>query len=131
MSKRSGCLIGRHGFTLIELLVVVSIIATLLAIAAPRYFESVDRAKESVLRTDLRLLRESIDKFTADTGQLPESLQQLVDTRYLRSVPVDPITGSAASWVLVAPPDATGKGVFDVRSGASGQARDGTEFAAW
>lgn len=120
-----------HGFTLIELLVVMAILATLLSIAAPRYFASVDRAKEVALRTDLRLLREAIDKHLADTGRLPEALQALADRRYLLSVPIDPVTDSASTWQLVAHPDGVTPGVYDVRSGAAGGGRDGTAYASW
>lgn len=119
------------GFTLIELLVVMTILAGLLAIAAPRYFDSLDRAKEATLRTDLRMLREAIDKHRADTGRLPETLQQLAQARYLRAVPVDPITDRADTWVPVPAPDAALRGVYDVRSGAPGLARDGTTYASW
>lgn len=120
-----------HGFTLIELLVVMTILAALLSIAAPRYFESLDRAKEAALRTDLRLLREAIDKHRADTGRLPESLQQLAQARYLRAVPVDPITDRSDTWLSIAAPDAAMPGLYDVRSGAPGMARDGTSYASW
>jgi general secretion pathway protein G len=122
---------GTPGFTLIELLVVMAILATLLSVAAPRYFESVERAKEATLRTDLRLLRENIDKYQADTGRLPESLERLVDQRYIRAVPIDPVVDSANSWVLIPHPDGLTPGVFDVKSGAPGNARDGSIFAAW
>lgn len=121
----------RTGFTLIELLVVMAILATLLSIAAPRYFESVDRAKEATLRTDLRLLREAIDKYKGDRGQLPDSLQGLVDQRYIRAVPVDPVTDRATDWVLVPHPDGVTAGVYDVKSGAPGVARDGSSFTSW
>ncbi len=120
-----------RGFTLIELLVVMAILATLLSIAAPRYFDSVDRAKEAALKTDLRLMREAIDKHRADTGRLPETLQRLVEARYLRSIPIDPITDSAADWVVVVHPDGATPGVYDVRSGAKGEARDGSRFDTW
>lgn len=120
-----------RGFTLIELLVVMTILAALLSIAAPRYFESLERAKEAALRTDLRLLREAIDKHRADTGRLPESLQQLAQARYLRAVPVDPITDRADTWLSVTTPDAAVPGVYDVRSGAPGAARDGSAYASW
>ena len=124
---------GRRGsgFTLIELLVVMAILATLLSIAAPRYFESVDRAKEATLRTDLRMLREAIDKFRGDRGQLPDSLQRLVEQRYIRAVPVDPMTDTATDWVLVPHPDGVTAGVYDVKSGATGLARDGTSLTTW
>jgi len=118
-------------FTLIELLVVMAILATLLSIAAPRYFDSVDRAKETALRTDLRMLREAIDKYKGDRGRLPDSLQGLVDQRYIRTVPVDPVTDTATDWVLVPHPDGVTAGVYDVKSGAPGQARDGSSFASW
>jgi general secretion pathway protein G len=119
------------GFTLIELLVVMAILALLLSIAAPRYFDSVERAKEATLRTDLRMLREAIDKYRSDTGHLPDSLQSVVDRRYILAMPVDPVTDSAVDWVLVPHPDGTTPGVFDVKSGAPGQARDGSSFTSW
>ena len=123
--KRAG------GFTLIEMLVVMAILATLLSIAAPRYFESLGRAKEAALRTDLRVLREAIDKHAADTGRLPDSLQALVTQKYLRSVPVDPVTDSAADWILVPHPDGQTPGIYDVRSGAPGTGRDGSAYSSW
>ena len=120
-----------RGFTLIELLVVMAILALLLSIAAPRYFESVDRAKEAALRTDLRMLRESIDKYHADTGHLPEALQQLIDARYLRAIPPDPMTDSTTTWVVAAHPDGKTPGVYDIHSGSPLLSRDGTAFATW
>lgn len=119
------------GFTLIEMLVVMAILATLLSIAAPRYMDSVERAKEAALRTDLRVLRESIDKYRGDRGRYPDTLQSLVDQRYLRAVPMDPVTDSASSWVLLAHPDGVTPGVFDVKSGAPGLASDGSSFSQW
>ena len=121
----------RSGFTLIELLVVMAILATLLSIAAPRYFQAMDRAKETALRTNLRVVRDAIDKFNADTGTLPKSLQALVDGRYVRSIPIDPITDDATSWVLVPHPDNVTQGVYDLRSGAPGAALDGTAYGSW
>jgi general secretion pathway protein G len=130
--RRSDVAISRpRAFTLIELLVVMAILATLLSIAAPRYFASLERAKEEALKTDLRVLRESIDKHRADTGRFPDTLERLAELRYLRSVPTDPMTESVTSWVLVAHPDGVTPGIYDVRSGASGQARDGSTYASW
>ena len=121
----------RGGFTLIELLVVMAIIATLLSLVAPRYFSSVDKSREAVLREDLATLRDQLDKYYADTGKYPDSLGVLVEKKYLRSIPVDPLTGSADTWVLL-PPGSPDKGaVFDVRSGAPGRARDGTSYSEW
>ena len=122
---------GKRGFTLIELLVVMTIIALLLTIAVPRYFGSVDRTKESVLRANLATLRESLDKFYADTGKYPASLKELVSRNYLRQVPVDPITDSAATWVELAPDDPQKGGVYNVKSGARNKARDGTPYSDW
>lgn len=119
------------GFTLIELLVVMSILALLMSLAAPRYFGSVERAKDAILRSDLSTLRQSLDKYYGDTGQYPATLNDLVTRRYLRAIPEDPITGSAATWVLVPPPDTQLGGIYDIKSGAPGKARDGTRYADW
>jgi general secretion pathway protein G len=122
---------AQNGFTLIELLVVMAIIATLLTIAVPRYFHSVERSREAVLQQNLALTREALDKFYGDNDRYPDSLEDLVSKRYLRSLPVDPFTGTAVSWLIV-PPDAAEKGgVFDIRSGAPGNARDGSAYKDW
>jgi general secretion pathway protein G len=121
----------RSGFTLIELLVVLAIIATLLTIAVPRYYSSLDKSKEAVLKENLYQLRDAIGKYYADRGKYPESLQALATDKYLRSVPLDPVTDSATTWIVVAPEDPQKGGVFDVKSGAAGKAIDGTEFATW
>jgi general secretion pathway protein G len=119
------------GFTLIELLVVMAIIALLLSIAAPRYFNSVDKTKEAVLHQDLSTMRDALDKYYGDTGKYPDTLDDLVSKKYLRKLPVDPITDSAATWVTVPPADAEQGGVYDLHSGAPGNGRDGTPYAGW
>lgn len=121
----------RKGFTLIELMVVLAVVATLLTIAVPRYYASLDRSKEAVLKENLYQMRDAIGKYYADKGKYPESLDALATDKYLRKVPLDPITESAATWLVVAPEDPQKGGVFDVKSGAEGKALDGTEFAAW
>jgi general secretion pathway protein G len=121
----------RSGFTLIELLVVLAIIATLLTIAVPRYYSSLDKSKEAVLKENLYQLRDAIGKYYADRGKYPESLQALATDKYLRSVPLDPVTDSATTWIVVAPEDPQKGGVFDVKSGAAGKAIDGSEFSTW
>jgi general secretion pathway protein G len=121
----------RRGFTLIELLVVMAIIATLLTIAVPRYFRSLQRSREAVLRQDLATLRESIDRFYGDTGAHPQTLAALVEKHYLRGIPVDPIARAADRWVVVNSDDPDDAGIKDVRSGAEGQGEDGTAYAAW
>jgi general secretion pathway protein G len=120
-----------RGFTLIELMVVMAIIAVLLTIALPRYFGSVERSKEVTLKQTLNVMRDAIDKFYADAGRYPDSLEDLVAKRYVRAIPVDPITESATTWVIVPLPDgASAKGnVYDVKSGASGNTRDGVAWA--
>lgn len=120
------------GFTLIELIVVMAIVALLVSIAAPRYFRSVDRARENSLRTSLGVMRDAIDQFEADKGRYPESLDELVRARYLRSVPTDPLTDSASTWVLLTPPSPAARGkVYDIRSGMAGRASDGRLHADW
>lgn len=118
-----------RGFTLVELLVVLAIIATLLALAAPRYFQHVERSKEAVLRENLATMRDAIDQYYADTGKWPEGITALVDKRYLRAVPTDPITERNDSWIEVSPIE--GNGVQDVRSGAEGKGLDGTPYSEW
>jgi general secretion pathway protein G len=121
----------KTGFTLIELLVVMAIIATLLSFAAPRYMGSVDKAKEATLKENLATLRDVIDKHYADTGKYPATLDDLVTRKYLRKIPIDPVTDSNRTWVIIAPDDAQKGGVFDVISGAPGRARDGSVFRSW
>ncbi len=121
----------RQGFTLLELLVVMAIIATLLTLAVPRYFLSLERSKEAVLRQDLASLRESIDRFYGDTGRYPRTLAELVDRHYLRAVPVDPIARASDKWVVLVSDDPDDAGVKDVRSGAEGKGQDGVPYAAW
>jgi general secretion pathway protein G len=121
----------RRGFTLIEMLVVMVVIALLLTIAVPRYWRTLERSKEAVLKQDLSALRDSIDKFYGDTGKFPESLAALVDKRYLRSIPVDPIAKSAERWVVAQAEDPDDNGVKDVHSGAEGSGQNGVPYAAW
>ena len=122
---------NKSGFTLIELLAVLAIVATLLTLALPRYFSSVDRSREAVLKENLFQLRDAIGKYYADKGRYPDSVEALAAEKYLRKVPLDPITESATTWIAVAPEDLQKGGVFDVRSGAQGKALDGTAYGEW
>lgn len=125
------CWIKKSGFTLVELLVVMAVIALLLSIAVPRYFSSVEKSREAVLRENLSLTRQALDKYYGDNGKYPDTLDQLVSGKYLRSLPLDPVTDSTATWVIVPPEVAEKGGVFDLKSGAAGNARDGTEYKDW
>lgn len=122
---------AQNGFTLIELLVVMAIIATLLTIAVPRYFNSVDRSKEAVLHQNLAVMRQALDKYYGDNGKYPDSLDELVSKKYLRSLPADPVAGNATAWLIVPPELAEKGGIFDIKSGAPGKARDGSEYKDW
>jgi general secretion pathway protein G len=119
------------GFTLIELLVVMAIIGTLLSIAVPRYFHSLERARETVLRQDLSILREAIDKYDSDLNKYPEQLSDLVEHHYIRALPADPFTKLADTWTTVASEDPDNAGIRDVHSGSEATASDGTPFATW
>ena len=121
----------RRGFTLIELIVVLTIIGTLLAIAVPRYFKSLEKARETMLQQDLAVMREALDKYDADKGHYPETLEALVADKYIRAIPVDPYTKKADSWVAVPSDNPDEPGVKDVHSGFDGTAPDGTTYASW
>lgn len=119
------------GFTLIELLVVMAIIATLLTLVAPRYFHSVTRSQEAVLKQNLAQTRDAIDKYYADTGKYPDALGDLVAQKYLRRAPFDPVTESTTTWVTVSPEDQDKGAIYDIKSGAIGKASDGTVYSEW
>ena len=122
-----------RGFTLIELIVVMAIVALLASIAAPRYFASLAKSKETALQQSLVTMRDAIDQYAADKGRYPDSLQDLAAARYLREVPEAPLTGSRETWVELPPPadmQAAGR-VWDVRSGAAGRSADGRLYADW
>ena len=122
----------KSGFTLIELLVVMAVIASLLTLAVPRYFASIEKSREAVLQANLTLLRHTLDNYYGDKGRYPEALTELVDSKYLRSVPADAITESNLTLIIVPPPQPEmGDGVYDVRSGAAGMARDGSAYQDW
>jgi general secretion pathway protein G len=130
MGRKKVCT-ANHGFTLIELLIVMAIIGTLLSIAVPRYFRSLQHARETVLKQDLMILREAIDKYYADLNLYPETLPALAEKRYIRAVPVDPFTKLADTWTLVPSDDPDHAGIRDVHSGAADVASDRTAVASW
>jgi general secretion pathway protein G len=121
----------KHGFTLVELMVVMAIIALLLALALPRYFNHLESSRDTILKQDLAVMRDAIDKYHGDTGRYPDSLDALVNARYLRALPVDPITERADTWQVVAPSGDDAGALYDIKSGAPGVARDGSAYADW
>lgn len=130
---QNGSLLNRvkRGFTLIELLVVLAILALLVTMATPRYIDRFDKAKETLLKQELQTVRESIDKFYADEGKFPDTLEELVEKKYLNKLPHDPITEKSDTWEIVAPTDDFEGNVSDIHSGSSAQAADGSPYASW
>lgn len=130
-AKRS----GERGFTLLEMVIVISIILILLSMAIPNYVKSTATAREAVLKNDLFTLRKTIDEYTLDKSQAPQSLDDLVSAGYLRSIPKDPLTGEA-NWEVeqcetYMSIDQSATGICDVHSAASAQSSDGTAYSTW
>lgn len=119
------------GFTLVELLVVLSILALLLTLAVPKYFTSIEKAKDATLKQDLNTLRESLDKYYADNGQYPKTLDDLVEHKYIRKLPVDPITEKTTTWIFTPPEPPLEGDIYDIHSGSKGVAKDGTRYEDW
>jgi len=124
------------GFTLIELMVVISIIVILMSVAIPRYQASILRARETVLRDDLYTLRSVIDQYTLDKQKAPQSLQDLVDAGYLKTLPMDPFTNSRETWVPITDDsimsaDQTQPGIIDVHSGSEQKSTEGSTYSSW
>jgi general secretion pathway protein G len=126
----------QRGFTLIELMIVMTIIGILASIAAPNYQRSVIKAREAVLMENLYQMRKAIDAYYVDQHKYPGSLEALVDGKYLRAIPLDPITNSTASWELVAPTPTEGGdlaegAVENVLSGSDLVGLNGTPYREW
>lgn len=126
----------QQGFTLIELMIVMVIITILAGMGLAVYGNSVQRAKEATLLGDLHEMREAIDKYYADKNHYPASLQSLVEDKYIRQVPIDPITKSTETWqTTMAEPEpgnpSAEPGIYNVKSGAEGTSLDGTPYSEW
>ena len=124
------------GFTLVELMVVMLIIAILLAVAVPSYIAAIKSAREAALREDLHTMRDAIEQYTEDKEAAPQSLDDVVQAGYLRSIPIDPITRSSSTWVTVNSDDLTSidqsqPGITDVHSGSDQTGSDGTPYSEW
>jgi general secretion pathway protein G len=127
---------GESGFTLMELMIVMMIIGVLSAMAAPIFIHDVNRAREAVLREDLHTMRVAIDSYTIDKEKAPQSLEDLVQAGYLKSIPIDPMTNHNDTWILgqsedLTTIDETQGGISDVHSGAQGAATDGSSYGTW
>lgn len=107
----------RRGFTLIEMLVVMTLVALLLTLAVPRFFGSLDSGRLVVQAQNAATIRDAIDKFNADIGRYPETLDELVSRHYLRQVPIDPVSESAV-WTIIPPADPTQGNVYDIAPSA-------------
>jgi general secretion pathway protein G len=121
------------GFTLIELLIVITLISLLASMGIVQYRNSVQSTKEAILRTDLFRMRDAIDQYYADKNKYPASLDALVSDGYMRKIPEDPITKSADTWQTIpAEPDpgnpSAEPGIYNVKSGATGTALDGSSY---
>lgn len=119
------------GFTLVELLIVLFVIALLASLVAPVVTGSIQRARESTLKEDLHVLRKAIDDYYSDSGRYPENLTLLAEKRYIRKIPVDPITGQANTWVEIRGEGRNASGVVDVRSGSEEKSSDGVAYRDW
>jgi general secretion pathway protein G len=124
----------QRGFTLIELLVVCAIIGILSAVAVANFRRSIVKAKEAALQQDLYTMRTLINQYFADKGKYPSDISALVQDHYLQTVPKDPFTDSADTWVVEqAEQDesdiSTEPGIVNVRSGSDGTALDGRSYS--
>ncbi len=124
------------GFTLVELMVVMLIIAILLAVAVPSYISAIKSAREAALRQDLHTMRDAIEQYTEDKQAAPQSLDDLVQAGYLRSLPIDPMTHSSDTWVpdssdSLSSIDQSTPGITDVHSGSDQVGSDGTAYSEW
>lgn len=127
--------IGKKGYTLLELMIVVAIVGILVSIAIPTFQHTAIKAKEAVLKQNLFTMRVVIDQYYADRKKYPETLESLVEKKYLREIPMDPFTKSRTTWTEVYEEQEEGEdspaGVFDVKSGSDDLALDGTSYKEW
>jgi len=122
------------GFTLLELMIVISIIIILASITLPQYQRTIMHTRETVLKDDLRKMRSLIDQYAADKGRLPQSLDELVSSGYMREVPIDPFTGQK-DWAITTGEDPNSsegqQGMTDVHSASAEVSTEGTAYSEW
>jgi len=127
--------IGKKGYTLLELMIVVAIVGILVSLAIPNFQQSAMKAKETALKQNLFTMRAVLDQYYADRGDYPDSLESLVEGKYLRSIPVDPFTKSSTTWTEIYEDQEEGDdspaGIYDIKSGSDDVAGDGTPYKDW
>jgi general secretion pathway protein G len=124
------------GFTLIELMIVMAIIGILAVIAIPKFTTAIKMAREAVLKEDLHVMRAAIDSYTMDKQKAPQTLDDLIQDGYLKSVPEDPFTHSKDTWVTdsngaLYSVDQTEPGIDDVHSGSQELSTGGQSYSTW
>jgi len=129
----------RRGLTFIELVLSLFVLSMISMAAVPMVEHSTRRARELELRAVLRSMRGSIDSYYADAAKAdpksdeahryPRSLEELVAKRYLRTIPIDPMTGTR-DWAVLSTP-AAAKNVFDVRSNTEKASPQGIPYGSW
>ncbi|MEX0829069.1 MAG: prepilin-type N-terminal cleavage/methylation domain-containing protein [Nitrospirales bacterium] len=128
-------LMGKKGYTLLELMIVVAIVGILVTLAIPNFQQSAIKARETALKQNLFTMRSVLDQYYADRGDYPDSLESLVEAKYLRSIPVDPFTKSSTTWTEIYEEqedgDDSSAGVYDIKSGSEDVAVDGTSYKDW
>ena len=127
--------ITKKGYTLVELLIVVAIVGILVSLAIPNFQQSAIKAKETALKQNLFTMRTVLDQYYADRGDYPESLESLIEAKYLRSIPMDPFTKSTTTWSEIYEEQEEGDdspaGIYDIKSGSEASAADGTPYKEW
>lgn len=130
-TTKIGKMNNNKGFTLIEMMAVIAIIGILASIAVPSFQRSIIRSREASLRNSLFILRDVVDQYYADHGTYPESLEILVEKKYIRGIPMDPFTRSSDTWILIPPEGEDVSGIYDIHSGSDKISLYGGPYNEW